>query len=91
MYGLVITLSSLQLLAAQINNELCDKFSVGHYPMLLWAPPNKFVAGGWKPNQDKSEICAIDDGRTADRLLNWINKQMGRHAFLFSMKLLFNT
>ncbi|THF96421.1 hypothetical protein TEA_029389 [Camellia sinensis var. sinensis] len=79
MYGLVITLSSLQLLAAQINNELCDKFSVGHYPMLLWAPPNKFVAGGWKPNQDKSEICAIDDGRTADRLLNWINKQMGRH------------
>ncbi|CAL5376983.1 unnamed protein product [Camellia sinensis] len=38
---------------AQINNELCDKFSVGHYPMLLRAPPNKFVAGGWKPNQDK--------------------------------------
>ncbi|KAI7995645.1 Sulfhydryl oxidase 2 [Camellia lanceoleosa] len=60
-----------------INNELCDKFSVGHYPMLLWAPPNKFVAGGWKPNQDKSEIRAIDDGQTTDRLLNWINKQMG--------------
>ncbi|KAL7171047.1 hypothetical protein ACSBR2_035832 [Camellia fascicularis] len=63
--------------ALKINNELCDKFSVGHYPMLFWAPPNKFVAGGWKPNQDKSEIRAIDDGRTADRLLNWINKQMG--------------
>ncbi|XP_057478576.1 sulfhydryl oxidase 2-like isoform X1 [Actinidia eriantha] len=63
--------------ALKINNELCDKFSVGHYPMLFWGPPPKFVAGGWKPKQDKSEIHAIDDGRTADRLLNWINKQMG--------------
>ncbi|KAF5940338.1 hypothetical protein HYC85_021505 [Camellia sinensis] len=43
--------------ALKINNELCDKFSVGHYPMLLWAPPNKFVAGGWKPNQDKTHLA----------------------------------
>ncbi|KAL7001044.1 Sulfhydryl oxidase 1 [Sarracenia purpurea var. burkii] len=63
--------------ALKINNELCDRFSVGHYPMLFWGPPSKFVAGGWKPKQEKSEIRAIDDGRTADRLLNWINKQMG--------------
>ncbi|XAR72283.1 Thiol oxidase, partial [Bertholletia excelsa] len=63
--------------ALQINNELCDKFSVGHYPMLLWGPPSKFVAGSWKPKEDKSGIRSIDDGRTADRLLNWINKQMG--------------
>ncbi|KAK9276798.1 hypothetical protein L1049_006334 [Liquidambar formosana] len=63
--------------ASKINTKLCDKFSVGHYPMLLWGPPSKFVSGSWEPRQDKSEIKIIDDGRTADRLLNWINKQMG--------------
>ncbi|XP_010044158.2 sulfhydryl oxidase 2 isoform X1 [Eucalyptus grandis] len=63
--------------ALRINNKLCDKFSVSHYPMLFWGPPSKFVAAGWEPKQEKSEIRAIDDGRTAERLLNWINKQMG--------------
>ncbi|CAA2984257.1 sulfhydryl oxidase 2-like isoform X2 [Olea europaea var. sylvestris] len=63
--------------ALKINTNLCDKFSVGHYPMLLWGPPSKFVSGSWKPKQEKSEIHSIDDGRTADRLLNWINKQLG--------------
>ncbi|CAL5350281.1 unnamed protein product [Camellia sinensis] len=61
----------------EVNKELCERFSVVHYPMLLWGPSSKFVAGDWKPRQDKSEILAIDDRRTADRLLNWINKQMG--------------
>ncbi|KAL0372688.1 UNVERIFIED_CONTAM: Sulfhydryl oxidase 2 [Sesamum calycinum] len=68
-------------LKAQINTNLCDKFSVGHYPMLLWGPPSKFVSGSWDPKQDKSEICSIDDGRTADRLLNWINKKINRRVF----------
>ncbi|XP_028119624.1 sulfhydryl oxidase 2-like isoform X2 [Camellia sinensis] len=63
--------------ALKVNKELCERFSVVHYPMLLWGPSSKFVAGDWKPRQDKSEILAIDDRRTADRLLNWINKQMG--------------
>ncbi|XP_059655427.1 sulfhydryl oxidase 2-like isoform X2 [Cornus florida] len=63
--------------ASKINNNLCDRFSISHYPMLFWAPPSKFVSGGWEPKQTKSEILAIDDGRTADRLLSWINKQMG--------------
>ncbi|KAK4263882.1 hypothetical protein QN277_029239 [Acacia crassicarpa] len=63
--------------ATKINTKLCDKFSVGHYPMLLWGPPSKFFAGSWEPKQDKADIWMIDDGRTADRLLNWINKQMG--------------
>ncbi|XP_062170712.1 sulfhydryl oxidase 2 isoform X2 [Alnus glutinosa] len=63
--------------ASKINTKLCDKFSIGHYPMLFWGPPPKFVSGGWEPKQEKSEIRLIDDGRTADRLLNWINKQMG--------------
>ncbi|XP_031285258.1 sulfhydryl oxidase 2 isoform X1 [Pistacia vera] len=63
--------------ASKINTKLCDKFSVSHYPMLFWGPPSRFVSGGWEPKQDKSEICEIDDGRTADRLLNWINKQLG--------------
>lgn len=66
-------------LAVQINTNLCDKFSVGHYPTLLWGPPSKFVRGSFDPNQGKSEILSIDDGRTADRLLNWINKQMNRY------------
>lgn len=47
--------------------------------MLFWGPPSKFVAGGWEPKQEKSEIRVIDDARTADRLLNWINKQTGRY------------
>ncbi|XP_058091599.1 sulfhydryl oxidase 2-like isoform X3 [Magnolia sinica] len=64
--------------ALEINKKLCDRFSVGHYPMLLWGYPPKFASGGWEPKQDESEIQSIDDGRTADRLLNWINKRMGR-------------
>ncbi|OIW06966.1 hypothetical protein TanjilG_18354 [Lupinus angustifolius] len=63
--------------ASKINNKLCDKFSVGHYPMLFWGHPPKFVGGSWEPKQEKSDISVIDDARTADRLLNWINKQLG--------------
>ncbi|KAI9168838.1 hypothetical protein LWI28_002620 [Acer negundo] len=63
--------------ALKINTKLCDKFSVSHYPMLFWGPPSKFVSGSWEPKQEKSEIHVIDDARTADRLLNWINKQTG--------------
>lgn len=51
--------------------------------MLLWGPPIKFVAGRWDPKQENSEIQAIDDGRTAQRLLNWINKQIGRQVLVF--------
>ncbi|KAF3957155.1 hypothetical protein CMV_017799 [Castanea mollissima] len=43
--------------------------------MLFWAPSSKFVSGGWEPKQEKNEIHVIDDARTADRLINWINKQ----------------
>ncbi|OWM70339.1 hypothetical protein CDL15_Pgr004476 [Punica granatum] len=63
--------------ALKINNKLCDRFSVSHYPMLFWGHPSKFVGAGWEPKQEKSEIHVIDDGRTAERLLNWINKQIG--------------
>ncbi|KHN06736.1 Sulfhydryl oxidase 1 [Glycine soja] len=63
--------------ASKINTKLCDKFSVGHYPMLFWGSPSKFVGAGWEPKQEKSDIRVIDDARTADRLLNWINKQLG--------------
>ncbi|GMH15184.1 hypothetical protein Nepgr_017025 [Nepenthes gracilis] len=62
--------------ALKINTKLCDRFSVSHYPMLLWGTPSKFASGGSEPKQD-GEIRKIDDGRTAERLLNWINKQMG--------------
>ncbi|KAK3442640.1 hypothetical protein EUGRSUZ_B02885 [Eucalyptus grandis] len=63
--------------ALTINNKLCDKFSVSHYPMLFWGPHSEFIAAGWEPQQEKSKIRVIDDGRTAERLLNWINKQIG--------------
>ncbi|XP_038725303.1 sulfhydryl oxidase 2-like isoform X2 [Tripterygium wilfordii] len=63
--------------ASKINNKLCDKFSVGHYPMLFWGPPSKFVAASLEPKQEKSDITLIDDCRTAEHLLNWINKKLG--------------
>ncbi|KAL3631385.1 Sulfhydryl oxidase 1 [Castilleja foliolosa] len=63
-------------LGPQINTNLCDKFSVSHYPTLLWAPPSKFVSASWDPKQENSEIRSMDDWLTADRLLNWINKQL---------------
>ncbi|XP_010923979.1 sulfhydryl oxidase 2 isoform X3 [Elaeis guineensis] len=63
--------------AMKMNTNLCDRFSVGHYPMLLWGPPPKFASGKWDPKQEKSEIQSIDDARTADHLLNWINKRIG--------------
>ncbi|XP_068490707.1 sulfhydryl oxidase 2 isoform X1 [Phaseolus vulgaris] len=63
--------------ASKINTKLCDKFSVGHYPMLFWSTPSKFVGGNWDPKQEKNDISVIDDARTADRLLGWINKQLG--------------
>ncbi|KAJ0985733.1 hypothetical protein J5N97_004089 [Dioscorea zingiberensis] len=63
--------------ALKMNTNLCDRFSVGHYPMLLWGCPIKFASGKWDPKQEKNEIVSIDDGRTAERLLNWINKKIG--------------
>ncbi|CAA7022591.1 unnamed protein product [Microthlaspi erraticum] len=59
--------------AMKTNTKLCDKFDITHYPMLFWGPPSKFV----EPKKNKSDILVIDDGRTAERLLNWINKQIG--------------
>ncbi|KAM1102290.1 hypothetical protein FF1_011087 [Malus domestica] len=72
--------------ASKVNTKLCDNFSVGHYPMLLWGPPSKFVSASWEPNQAKSDIRLIDNGRTADRLLNWINKQLGSSFSLDDQK-----
>ncbi|XP_042413279.1 sulfhydryl oxidase 1-like [Zingiber officinale] len=63
--------------AMKINTNLCGRFSVGFYPMLLWGPPAKFVSGRWTPKQENTELQLIDDGRTADQLLNWINKKLG--------------
>ncbi|KAK4358385.1 hypothetical protein RND71_023995 [Anisodus tanguticus] len=63
--------------AETINSNLCDKFSVGRFPMLFWGPPKKFVSVGWDPKQEKSEILPIENFRTADILLEWINKQLG--------------
>ncbi|KAE9589393.1 putative thiol oxidase [Lupinus albus] len=76
-HALMIGTSLFTFSEAQINNKLCDQFSVVHYPMLFWGRPPKFVGGSWEPKQEKSDICVIDDACTADRLLNWINKELG--------------
>jgi thiol oxidase len=59
-----------------VNIDLCNRFSVDHYPFLLWGPPTKFASAKWDPKQENNEIKLIDDGRTAERLLKWINNQM---------------
>ncbi|EPS57940.1 protein disulfide family, partial [Genlisea aurea] len=64
--------------AFKINSKLCSKFSVEYFPLLLWGSPSKFAYGSWDPKQDSNEIRAVDDGRTSQRLLNWINKQTNR-------------
>jgi thiol oxidase len=66
--------------AIKMNVKLCDKFSINHYPMLFWAPPKRFVGGSWGPKQEKNEISVVNEWRTADLLLNWINKQIGRYV-----------
>ncbi|KAK1437656.1 hypothetical protein QVD17_03452 [Tagetes erecta] len=63
--------------ANKINTKLCDKFSVAYYPSLYWGTPSKFVGGEWNGKNEKSEIRLIEDGRTAERLLKWINTQIG--------------
>ncbi|BAS95229.1 thiol oxidase isoform 1 precursor [Oryza sativa Japonica Group] len=62
--------------ASKVNIDLCNRFSVDHYPFLLWGPPTKFASAKWDPKQENNEIKLIDDGRTAERLLKWINNQM---------------
>ncbi|MFS7959509.1 putative thiol oxidase [Helianthus anomalus] len=63
-------------LAVQINRKLCVKFHILHYPILLWGAPSKFVGGHWNGKKEKSEIISIEDGKTAQRLLKWINTRL---------------
>ncbi|TVT98797.1 hypothetical protein EJB05_55886 [Eragrostis curvula] len=72
---------------SQMNMDLCSRFSVSHYPFLLWGPPTKFVSAQWKPKQENSEIELIEEARTAERLLKWINKKMGRQVSCLSFSL----
>lgn len=73
-----------------MNVKLCDKFSVSHYPTLLWGPPSKFRSGKGSPEKGDSGIQAIDNGRTAELLLNWINKRLGRQALKLSLRVIFS-
>ncbi|XP_047943593.1 sulfhydryl oxidase 2-like [Salvia hispanica] len=72
--------------AQKINTNICDKYSVGRYPTLLWGPPSMFVHGSFDPKQGKGEILSIEDGRTAERLLNWINQQLNSSYLLDDQK-----
>ncbi|WOG88984.1 hypothetical protein DCAR_0208219 [Daucus carota subsp. sativus] len=60
--------------AEKINTNLCDKFSVDRFPMLFWGPPSHFASFSKKGN---TTILFIDDRKTADRVLIWINKRIG--------------
>ncbi|PWA43015.1 RING/FYVE/PHD zinc finger superfamily protein [Artemisia annua] len=71
--------------AIKVNTNICDKFSVNHYPMLFWGTPSGFAACSMGGNIGKSEIHTINNGRTANRLLKWINTQLGRFGFLAHM------
>ncbi|CAN6446050.1 unnamed protein product [Victoria cruziana] len=86
----MLTLPSLfssMCITVQTNTKLCDRFSIGHFPMLLWGPPAEFASSNFEPKNNKSKIQAIDDARTADRLLNWINKQIGRKFYFDDQKM----
>ncbi|KAJ8447648.1 hypothetical protein Cgig2_031702 [Carnegiea gigantea] len=61
--------------ALKTNSKLCDRFSVDRYPMLLWGRPRKFASVNSWDGKD-GEIESINDGRTAERLLDWINKKL---------------
>lgn len=74
---------SVTFLAAQINAKLCDRFSVDRYPMLLWSRPDKFASVTAWDGKD-GDITSIKDGRTAERLLDWINKKMNRYGLHLS-------
>ena len=87
-FELVFGHSPFTFLAAQINTKLFDKISADHYPMLFCAPSSKFVSGGWEPKREKNEMHVIDDAWTADRLLNWINKQTVRYGVFTSISCL---
>ena len=62
--------------------KLCDKYSISHYPTLFWGPPSKFKNAKWSPEKEGSGIeeIAIEQGHTAELLLGWINKKLGRQA-----------
>ncbi|KAG9135993.1 hypothetical protein Leryth_015850 [Lithospermum erythrorhizon] len=72
--------------ANKINDNLCDRFSIEHFPTLFWGPSAKFVSGSWKQKQENSDIHPIIDWRPADILLNWINKQLGSSYGLDDVK-----
>ncbi|KAH7298248.1 hypothetical protein KP509_25G033600 [Ceratopteris richardii] len=60
--------------ALKSNTLLCDRFKISHYPTLLWGPPSSFtwVSGestGWE---------AIENGRKAELLLQFINTRVGK-------------
>ncbi|XP_019160203.1 PREDICTED: sulfhydryl oxidase 2-like isoform X1 [Ipomoea nil] len=59
--------------ALKVNIDLCDRFSVNHYPMLFWGKSSEFVNGNWSLHGGIGEMRPIDNGRTHVQLLNWIN------------------
>lgn len=63
--------------AKKVNVNLCLKFSVSYFPTLLWGPPSKFVTARWDAKKVKSEITPIEDWKSAEDLLKWINTQLG--------------
>eukprot|EP00250_Pteridium_aquilinum_P003787 c14075_g1_i1 orf=202-1773(+) len=59
--------------ALKINAPLCDRFKIAHYPTLLWAPPSSFT---WASDEHASWE-AIENGRKAESLLQFINNKIG--------------
>lgn len=59
--------------ALKVNAPLCDRFKIGHYPTLLWASPSNFAASG-----DHGSWEAIENGRKAEMLLQFVNSKIGK-------------
>ncbi|XP_023762861.2 sulfhydryl oxidase 2 [Lactuca sativa] len=62
--------------AHKANTKLCRAFSVHYFPMLLWGPPAKLIAGRYNGKKVKSEIKLVEDWESSKLLLNWINTQL---------------
>lgn len=51
--------------------------------MLFWGKSSEFVNGSWSQHQEIGEMRPIDNGRTSDRLLDWINNHLNRYIYEF--------
>eukprot|EP00232_Nephroselmis_pyriformis_P003304 CAMPEP_0182910012 /NCGR_PEP_ID=MMETSP0034_2-20130328/36068_1 /TAXON_ID=156128 /ORGANISM="Nephroselmis pyriformis, Strain CCMP717" /LENGTH=436 /DNA_ID=CAMNT_0025046305 /DNA_START=80 /DNA_END=1386 /DNA_ORIENTATION=- len=60
-------------LDCQSQGEMCKRFNIKGYPTMVFGHPSVFVGKDGKDGQE------VKSQRTADGVMNWINKHMGTH------------